>query len=61
VVTTIDPATVERGIEPLRTLATYRRGPEGSVLFGVNATPAAAGSVSVGDELAVLAFKDTTP
>jgi uncharacterized protein YcbX len=58
VVTTIDPATLERGVEPLRTLATYRRGPEGSVLFGVNATPAEAGSVGVGDELGVLAFKE---
>jgi uncharacterized protein YcbX len=36
VVTTTDQRTLERGPEPLRTLATYRRVPEGGVIFAVN-------------------------
>ncbi len=36
-ITTIDPGTAASGIEPLRTLATYRRH-AGGVVFGVNAT-----------------------
>ena len=35
VVTTTDQATAERGLEPLRTLATYRRW-DGKVWFGQN-------------------------
>lgn len=36
VVTTTDQRTLERGPEPLRTLATYRRVPGGGVIFAVN-------------------------
>ncbi|MFA5056627.1 MAG: MOSC domain-containing protein [Opitutaceae bacterium] len=36
VVTTTDPLTAERAQEPLRTLVTYRRDAEGSVMFGRN-------------------------
>ena len=53
VVTTIDPHTLERGLEPLRTLAQYRRGDGGGVMFGMNATHAAPGELAVGDMVAV--------
>ncbi len=36
IVTTTDQATAERGREPLRTLATYRRDGDGEVCFGQN-------------------------
>lgn len=36
-VTTVDQQTGERGVEPLATLATYRRTPDG-VIFGMNVT-----------------------
>ena len=45
VVTTINPRTLERGVEPLRTLATYRRGDGGGVMFGMNATHRAPGVI----------------
>jgi uncharacterized protein YcbX len=35
-VTTTDQRTLERGAEPLRTLAEYRRNAEGGVIFGMN-------------------------
>lgn len=36
IVTTTDQRTLERGKEPLRTLAQYRRTPDGGVIFGQN-------------------------
>jgi len=53
--TTIDPDTGTRhpGSEPLRTLSTYRRRPEGGVYFGQNLIPRSAGVVRVGDEVEV--------
>jgi len=53
VVTTTDQATAERGHEPLRTLATYRR-VDGKVMFGQNAIHDATGTIEVGTELEVL-------
>jgi len=53
VVTTTDQRTGERGKEPLRTLATYRRNGE-KVLFGMNAMGSASGMIRVGDEVTVL-------
>ena len=47
VMTTIDPLTAEKGAEPLRTLATYRR-QDGLVMFGMNATHAAPGVIRTG-------------
>lgn len=49
VVTTIDPDTLASGKEPLKTLAKYRRGAEGGVLFGMNLVHDGTGSVRVGD------------
>lgn len=54
-VTTLDPKTLEahpRG-EPLRTLARFRRGDGGGVLFGVYARALAPGELRVGDALVV--------
>lgn len=46
--TTVDQDTAETGKEPLRTLATYRRLPDGSVGFGVNARFETAGTLRAG-------------
>lgn len=48
VVTTTDQRTAERGAEPLRTLATFRK-KANDVLFAVNGVPDATGVVAVGD------------
>ncbi len=48
VMITVDPQTAEKGPEPLRTLATYRR-QDGLVMFGMNATHASPGVLRIGD------------
>lgn len=50
--TTTNQDTAERGKEPLRTLATYRRQPDG-VFFGRNFNHSGVGVVKVGDVLTV--------
>ena len=55
VMTTIDPDTAEGGVEPLRTLAQYRRDETG-VVFGMNATHAAPGSIRLDDRVTVTAL-----
>ncbi|HET8834564.1 MAG TPA: MOSC N-terminal beta barrel domain-containing protein [Gemmatimonadales bacterium] len=52
VVTTTDQVTGERGVEPLRTLATFRRS-NGKVLFGQNVIHTGTGRLTVGDPLLV--------
>jgi uncharacterized protein YcbX len=52
VVTTTDQATGGRGVEPLRTLATFRR-TNGKVLFGQNLVHTGTGRLRVGDSLLV--------
>lgn len=52
VLTTIDPATAQQGVEPLRTLSGYRR-QGGKVLFGQNLIPRALGWLRCGDAVAV--------
>lgn len=47
---TTDPRTAERGKEPLKTLATYRRQADG-VVFGRNCNHAGSGTIRVGDAL----------
>lgn len=55
VVTTTDQLTGARAHEPLRTLATYRRDAEGTVMFGRNLIhETKAGRVSVGDAVKLL-------
>jgi MOSC domain-containing protein len=50
VVTTTDQATGERGHEPLRTLATFRRR-DGEVFFGQNVVHEGVGPLRVGEAL----------
>jgi len=52
-ITTTDQATGARGKEPLRTLATFRRGERG-VLFGQNLIHDGEGEIAVGDRVTVL-------
>jgi uncharacterized protein YcbX len=54
VVTTTDQRTGERGVEPLRTLATFRKR-DNLVYFAVNAVPDATGELRVGDAVDVFA------
>ena len=53
VITTIDQETGEQGIEPLKTLSTYRRTENNKVKFGMNLLHEGEGVVCVGDELKV--------
>jgi uncharacterized protein YcbX len=53
VVTTTDQLTGERGVEPLRTLATFRAR-DNKVYFAQNAVPEAPGTIAVGDPVTVL-------
>lgn len=50
-ITTVDRRTGETGPEPLRTLAAFRRGTGGGVLFGMNLVPEGDGALALGDEL----------
>lgn len=52
-VTTVDPATGERGVEPLRTLSSYRQR-DGRVVFGQNALHGGDGTIRIGDPVEVL-------
>ena len=56
IVTTTNQQTSERGVEPLRTLASYRRDPtEGkAVNFGQNLIAEEEGTVRVGDRLVLI-------
>jgi uncharacterized protein YcbX len=56
VFTTIDPDSGEKHPEqePLRTLSTYRRRPEGGVYFGQNLIPRSGGMIRVGDPVTVI-------
>jgi uncharacterized protein YcbX len=53
VIITTDQRTAARGVEPLETLASYRRVPRG-VLFGQNLVHTAPGHIAVGDRLSVV-------
>ncbi|WP_394614988.1 MOSC domain-containing protein [Lentzea sp. JNUCC 0626] len=46
------------GPEPTRTLATYRRDPDGGVTFGMKAAVVGTGTISVGDKVDVLEWAD---
>src|SRR5258707_13192078 len=55
VVTTTDQITLERGKEPLNTLATYRRNDDGGVNFGMNFfCESSTGTIQVGDVIRLL-------
>ena len=55
VFTTVDPESGDKHpqLEPLRTLGSYRRRPEGGVFFGQNLIPRTLGTVRVGDMVEV--------
>jgi len=55
VITTTDQVTTKRGVEPLRTLATYRK-VGGKVMFGQNAVHEGRGSLRVGDRVIVTRY-----
>ncbi|WP_338751682.1 MOSC domain-containing protein [Janibacter alittae] len=50
VMTTIDPETLERGTEPMRTLARHRRW-DGKTWFGTRLVPLTQGELGVGDDV----------
>lgn len=54
VMTTIDPATITKSKEPIRTLARHRRW-DGQTWFAIHLIPDTEGRVSVGDPVEVLA------
>jgi uncharacterized protein len=56
VLTTVDPDTFEQGVEPLRTLASYRR-QDGGVVFGVNTTHASPGVLRCGETVTVTSWR----
>lgn len=56
VLTTVDPDTAERGHEPLRAFAQYRRA-DGGVIFGMNTTHRGDGVIRVGDALHVVSLR----
>jgi uncharacterized protein YcbX len=49
------------GPEPIRTLATYRRHPDGGVVFGMKAAVLRPGQVAVGDEVIVHSWAGPSP
>ena len=53
-VPTTNQDTAERGSEPLRTLATYRKTETGHVMFGQNMVHQARGKIRVEDKVVVL-------
>ena len=59
VITTTDQRTAARRVEPLETLASYRRVPRG-VLFGQNLVHTAPGQVAVGDPVWVVRLAAST-
>jgi len=50
VFTTIDQETGEKGSEPLKTLATYRK-QDGGIIFGLHALTSSSGTIRVGDKI----------
>jgi len=57
VLITVDPTTGTTGMEPLKTLSTYRRG-NGKVYFGENLLSRGDGEVKEGDIIEVIDFKN---
>ncbi len=57
----LNQETAERSIEPIRTLAKYRKQPggvEGGIVFGVYFRPLGPGILNLGDEVSVLETQD---
>ncbi|HLK35868.1 MAG TPA: MOSC N-terminal beta barrel domain-containing protein [Polyangiaceae bacterium] len=60
VVTTTDQRTGERGVEPLRALAAFRRRGN-DILFAQNAVPDAVGTVAIGERVVALETRAVEP
>jgi uncharacterized protein YcbX len=50
--TTVDPDTGKKGVEPIKTLATFRAS-NNKILFGQNLVALTEGEIKVGDELTI--------
>lgn len=57
IITTLDPITAEQGPEPLATLSRQRI--DNKVVFGQHAAPGEVGTISIGDEIRVISYKDS--
>ncbi len=57
IVTTTNQETGERGDEPLRTLATYRKSDRFGIMFGQNLIHQTAGMIRVGDRVTIVKLK----
>ena len=53
-ITTVNQSTADRGVEPLKTLATFRKTADNKVMFGQNAIHLNSGTIRVNDEVKVL-------
>jgi uncharacterized protein len=53
VVITVDQTTAKKGVEPLKTLASFRMKGDNRVIFGQNAVPRVYGSISIGEEVSI--------
>ncbi len=60
VITTVEQETAKTGTEPLRTLASFRRGHHGA-LFGQNLIHDRPGTLKVGDQVQVLELRSDSP
>lgn len=60
VMTTIEPSTLERGKEPIRTLAQHRQR-DHKTWFGIRLTPLDGGSIHVGDAIEATASEVSQP
>ncbi len=58
VMTTINQSTIEKGKEPLKTLATYRS-MNNKIYFGENVIAESTGTINVGDSIAILRTKES--
>lgn len=54
VITTVDQKTALKGVEPLRTLATFRKNEDNEVMFGQNAIHVNSGVIRVNDMVEIL-------
>lgn len=53
-ITTVNQSTADRGVEPLKTLATFRKTADNQVMFGQNAIHRNSGTIRVDDEVEIL-------
>lgn len=53
-ITTVNQLTADRGVEPLKTLATFRKTKDNEVMFGQNAIHRNSGTIKVNDEVEVI-------